>query len=93
MYDNYSNSILSVNSTIIPYNLELYCTLIESKEIVLSIPHYLIHYFSLFTEQERRIMDLQGEVMACGYEDVQVMWSMLDRSKSTATECNITSSS
>ncbi|AES92102.1 hypothetical protein MtrunA17_Chr4g0069521 [Medicago truncatula] len=45
------------------------------------------------TEQERRIMDLQGEVMACGYEDVQVMWSMLDRSKSTATECNITSSS
>lgn len=38
-------------------------------------------------------MDLQGEVMACGYEDVQVMWSMLDRSKSTATECNITSSS
>ncbi|GAU16755.1 hypothetical protein L195_g024181 [Trifolium pratense] len=44
------------------------------------------------TEQERRIMDLQGEVMACGYEDVQVMWSMLDRTKSTATECNITSS-
>jgi len=68
------------------------CTLVESKEIVLSIPHYLTH-FLLFTEQERRIMDLQGEVMACGYEDVQVMWSMLDRSKSTATECNITSSS
>nr|AFK44847.1 unknown [Lotus japonicus] len=41
-------------------------------------------------EQENRIMDLQGEVMACGYEDVQVMWSILDKSKSTA--CNITSS-
>ncbi|KAJ1402990.1 hypothetical protein SESBI_27596 [Sesbania bispinosa] len=42
------------------------------------------------TEQERGVMDLHGEVMACGYEDVQVMWSILDRSKSTA--CNITSS-
>jgi len=42
-------------------------------------------------EQERRVMDLQGEVMACGYEDVQVMWSILDKSKST--NCNITSSS
>ncbi|XP_054822724.1 uncharacterized protein LOC129321021 [Prosopis cineraria] len=40
--------------------------------------------------QDNRIMDLQGEVMACGYEDVQVMWSILDKSKSTA--CNITSS-
>ncbi|XP_020228506.1 uncharacterized protein LOC109809576 [Cajanus cajan] len=43
------------------------------------------------TEQERQVMDLHGEVMACGYEDVQVMWSILDKSKSTA--CNITSSS
>ncbi|KAE9601551.1 hypothetical protein Lal_00040729 [Lupinus albus] len=34
------------------------------------------------TEQENHVMDLQGEVMACGYEDVQVMWSMLDKSKS-----------
>ncbi|XP_047177705.1 uncharacterized protein LOC124844747 [Vigna umbellata] len=42
------------------------------------------------TEQEKRIMDLHGEVMACGYEDVQVMWSILDKSKSSA--CNITSS-
>ncbi|XP_020228284.1 uncharacterized protein LOC109809395 isoform X2 [Cajanus cajan] len=42
------------------------------------------------TEQENRIMDLHGEVMACGYEDVQVMWSILDKSKSSA--CNITSS-
>lgn len=32
------------------------------------------------TEQEERVMDLRGEVMACGYEDVQVMWSMLDKS-------------
>ncbi|KAG4959286.1 hypothetical protein AAZX31_13G099900 [Glycine max] len=42
------------------------------------------------TEQERQVMDLHGEVMACGYEDVQVMWSILDKSKST--NCNITSS-
>ena len=28
-------------------------------------------------------MDLHGEVMACAYEDVQVMWSILDKSKST----------
>ncbi|XP_058730084.1 uncharacterized protein LOC131602092 [Vicia villosa] len=42
------------------------------------------------TEQERSVMDLQGEVMACGYEDVQVMWSILDRTKSTATEQNTT---
>ncbi|KAL9314566.1 hypothetical protein ACSQ67_020018 [Phaseolus vulgaris] len=41
-------------------------------------------------KQENRIMDLHGEVMACGYEDVQVMWSILDKSKSSA--CNITSS-
>ncbi|XP_061338160.1 uncharacterized protein LOC133285028 isoform X2 [Gastrolobium bilobum] len=40
------------------------------------------------TEQENRVMDLHGEVMACGYEDVQVMWSILDKSKSTS--CNIT---
>ncbi|GMH29704.1 hypothetical protein Nepgr_031547 [Nepenthes gracilis] len=32
--------------------------------------------------QENRAMDLHGEVMACSYEDVQVMWSMLDKSKS-----------
>ncbi|KAE8077162.1 hypothetical protein FH972_015752 [Carpinus fangiana] len=38
---------------------------------------------------ENRGMDLHGEVMACGYEDVQVMWSILDKSKPTA--CNITS--
>ncbi|KAK1549025.1 hypothetical protein Q3G72_032923 [Acer saccharum] len=37
-----------------------------------------------------RAMDLHGEVMACGYEDVQVMWSTLDKSKSAACT-NITS--
>lgn len=42
------------------------------------------------TEQENRVMDLHGEVMACGYEDVHVMWSILDKSKSSS--CNITSS-
>ncbi|KAK9147159.1 hypothetical protein Sjap_007062 [Stephania japonica] len=30
---------------------------------------------------DKRVKDLQGEVMACAYEDVQVMWSMLDKSK------------
>ncbi|XP_062098213.1 uncharacterized protein LOC133804079 [Humulus lupulus] len=34
-------------------------------------------------ENESRATDLHGEVMACGYEDVQVMWSILDKSKST----------
>ncbi|KAG2407389.1 uncharacterized protein HKW66_Vig0022110 [Vigna angularis] len=43
-----------------------------------------------FPDQETRVMDLHGEVMACGYEDVQVMWSILDKSKST--NCNIPSS-
>ncbi|XP_038998519.1 uncharacterized protein LOC120123763 [Hibiscus syriacus] len=38
-------------------------------------------------EHEKHVMDLHGEVMACAYEDVQVMWSILDKSKSTA--CNI----
>ncbi|EXB80273.1 hypothetical protein L484_025129 [Morus notabilis] len=32
------------------------------------------------------VMDLQGEVMACAYEDVQVMWSILDKSKSTPSK-------
>lgn len=31
------------------------------------------------TEEEDRVKDLHGEVMACGYEDVHVMWSMLDK--------------
>ncbi|XP_050216351.1 uncharacterized protein LOC126667423 [Mercurialis annua] len=31
---------------------------------------------------ENSAMNLHGEVMACGYEDVQVMWSILDKSKS-----------
>ncbi|KAH7513574.1 uncharacterized protein LOC107433374 [Ziziphus jujuba] len=40
-------------------------------------------------DNETRVMDLHGEVMACSYEDVQVMWSILDKSKSAA--CKITS--
>ncbi|KAL3632586.1 hypothetical protein CASFOL_025570 [Castilleja foliolosa] len=39
--------------------------------------------------EEHRAMDLQGEVMACGYEDVQVMWSILDKSKPRT--CTLTS--
>ncbi|KAJ6430840.1 hypothetical protein OIU85_025162 [Salix viminalis] len=40
--------------------------------------------------QEKRGLDLHGEVMACGYEDVQVMWSILDKSKSAT--CDMTTS-
>ncbi|XP_057786624.1 uncharacterized protein LOC131004055 [Salvia miltiorrhiza] len=39
--------------------------------------------------QEKCIMDLQGEVMACAYEDVQVMWSILDKNKPRT--CTLTS--
>ncbi|KAF1001614.1 hypothetical protein AG4045_014390 [Apium graveolens] len=41
--------------------------------------------------EDKRIMDLQlqGEVMACAYEDVQVMWSILD--KSNQRVCNVSS--
>ncbi|KAF7837618.1 uncharacterized protein G2W53_006100 [Senna tora] len=49
------------------------------------------HHKKSQAEQENRGMDLHGEVMACGYEDVQVMWSILDKSKSSSA-CNITSS-
>ncbi|EPS74308.1 hypothetical protein M569_00451, partial [Genlisea aurea] len=31
-------------------------------------------------EEESMVVDLEGEVMSCGYEDVQVMWSILDKS-------------
>ncbi|EEF43210.1 uncharacterized protein LOC8262599 [Ricinus communis] len=48
------------------------------------------HNKSQLPGNENRAMDLHGEVMACGYEDVQVMWSILDKSKST--NCNFTSS-
>ena len=37
--------------------------------------------------QSRPIIDLHGEVMACGYEDVQVMWSILH--KSPGQECAV----
>ncbi|KAI5572333.1 hypothetical protein POPTR_010G004000v4 [Populus trichocarpa] len=40
--------------------------------------------------EEKRVLDLHGEVMACGYEDVQVMWSILDKSKSAT--CDMTTS-
>ncbi|KAL2897216.1 E3 ubiquitin-protein ligase HACE1 [Bienertia sinuspersici] len=40
-------------------------------------------------ENENTVMGLHREVMACTYEDVQVMWSMLDQSKPKA--CNMTS--
>jgi hypothetical protein len=36
------------------------------------------------------VLDLHGEVMACGYEDIQVMWSILDKSKSAT--CDMTTS-
>ncbi|KAL8120444.1 hypothetical protein AgCh_017571 [Apium graveolens] len=41
--------------------------------------------------EDKRMMDLQlqGEVMACQYEDVQVMWSILD--KSNQRMCNVSS--
>ncbi|GAB4859001.1 hypothetical protein Ancab_010472 [Ancistrocladus abbreviatus] len=38
---------------------------------------------------ENRVMDLHGEVMACGYQDVKVMWSMLDKSRSGT--CDVSS--
>ncbi|XP_059632056.1 uncharacterized protein LOC132274734 [Cornus florida] len=41
-------------------------------------------------EHENRVTDLHGEVMACAYEDVQVMWSILDKSKPRT--CNMTTS-
>ncbi|KAJ4722688.1 SsrA-binding [Melia azedarach] len=44
---------------------------------------------SQLPEHDNRAMDLHGEVMACAYEDVQVMWSILDKSKSAA--CNVSS--
>ncbi|WOH13142.1 hypothetical protein DCAR_0832651 [Daucus carota subsp. sativus] len=41
--------------------------------------------------QDKRMRDLQleGEVMACAYEDVQVMWSILD--KSNQRVCDVSS--
>ncbi|XP_062105105.1 uncharacterized protein LOC133816819 [Humulus lupulus] len=42
-------------------------------------------------KESRVVMDLHGEVMACAYEDVQVMWSILDKSNSTSPPYKITS--
>ncbi|KAG1326073.1 hypothetical protein COCNU_01G000070 [Cocos nucifera] len=33
------------------------------------------------TGHDHHGMNLHGEVKACSYEDVQVMWSILDKSK------------
>ncbi|KAL3819679.1 hypothetical protein ACJIZ3_005584 [Penstemon smallii] len=33
--------------------------------------------------EENSVMDLHEEVMACAYDDIQVMWSILDKSKPT----------
>ncbi|CAN8258989.1 unnamed protein product [Cochlearia groenlandica] len=33
--------------------------------------------------EKRMVRELQGEVMACGYDDVLVMWSILDKSNSS----------
>ncbi|KAF9591696.1 hypothetical protein IFM89_005687 [Coptis chinensis] len=40
-------------------------------------------------DHDKRVIDLHGEVMACAYQDVQVMWSILDNSKPKL--CKITS--
>uniref|UniRef100_A0A1J3CVU9 Uncharacterized protein n=1 Tax=Noccaea caerulescens TaxID=107243 RepID=A0A1J3CVU9_NOCCA len=34
--------------------------------------------------KRRAVEELQGDVMACGYEDVLVMWSILDKSNSSS---------
>ncbi|CAN8269177.1 unnamed protein product [Cochlearia groenlandica] len=33
--------------------------------------------------ERRMVIELQGDVMACGYDDVLVMWSILDKSNSS----------
>ncbi|KAF4349390.1 hypothetical protein CsatB_007896 [Cannabis sativa] len=45
--------------------------------------HKKSHHHDQLQENENSARNLHGEVMACGYEDVQVMWSILDKSKST----------
>ncbi|XP_031097196.1 uncharacterized protein LOC116001464 [Ipomoea triloba] len=37
--------------------------------------------------ESRMTADLHGEVMACGYEDVHVMWSILDKSRPRSLQC------
>ncbi|KAK4773128.1 hypothetical protein SAY87_028147 [Trapa incisa] len=48
------------------------------REHMKSHHHHFQHHQK---DQEDMMMDLQGEVMACGYQDVHVMWSMLDKSR------------
>lgn len=43
------------------------------------------HLFVCISAGGHCVQDLHGEVMACGYEDVQVMWSILDKSQLTTT--------
>ncbi|KAL1832650.1 hypothetical protein ACET3Z_002301 [Daucus carota] len=44
-------------------------------------------------DDDKKMIDLQleGEVMACTYEDVQVMWSILDKAnnKPRSSLCNV----
>ncbi|KAI0504467.1 hypothetical protein KFK09_015419 [Dendrobium nobile] len=40
------------------------------------------------TGHDHDSMTLHCEVMACGYEDVQVMWSILDKAKSIERTTN-----
>lgn len=46
-------------------------------------------------DDDKKMIDLQleGEVMACTYEDVQVMWSILDKSNKQprSSLCNVNS--
>ncbi|KAK1385488.1 TBC1 domain family member 22A like [Heracleum sosnowskyi] len=46
-------------------------------------------------DDDKKMIDLQleGEVMACTYEDVQVMWSILDKAnnKPRSSLCNVNS--
>lgn len=46
-------------------------------------------------DDDKKMTDLQleGEVMACTYEDVQVMWSILDKSnkQQRSSLCNVNS--
>ncbi|KAL8100519.1 hypothetical protein AgCh_032685 [Apium graveolens] len=44
-------------------------------------------------DKKMRDLQLEGEVMACTYEDVQVMWSILDKAnnKPRSSLCNVNS--
>ncbi|KAF8724289.1 hypothetical protein HU200_021318 [Digitaria exilis] len=44
-------------------------------------PQYIRPIHSMVEHVEAERAKLHGEVMACAYEDVQVMWSMLDQAR------------